>query len=225
MTDRASRSSSAPASSPLSMLFPTLHAEDGPVLIHVQRLRRVSVAAVDLAQAVQAERNYAFVHIGVGVFYVLVTLGAAVLGVIGRDRGQFVFAALFAWLAIGEWQGISASLPASLASGVWPRALWDCVWNALMLLAAAQLLQVRERAPRWNRWMVVTAVLFLLVSPLSQIEALSTTARAVFIFIGGTFLGGRPGGVVAGVAAGIPRRCGGRLAVRAGRGGLPTHAR
>ena len=88
--------------------------------------------AADLAQAVQAERNYSFVHLGVGLFYALVTLVAAVLGVLGRDRGQFVFAALFAWLAIGEWQNISASLPAGLASGVWPPAVWDCVWNLLM---------------------------------------------------------------------------------------------
>jgi hypothetical protein len=76
--------------------------------------RRVSIAAVDLAQAVQAERNYTFVHLGVGLFYGLVMLIAAVLGVLGRDRGQFVFAALFAWLAIGEWLSVSASLPPGL---------------------------------------------------------------------------------------------------------------
>lgn len=39
------------------MLFPTLRAEDGPVLMRVQRSRRVSIAAVDLAEAVQAERT------------------------------------------------------------------------------------------------------------------------------------------------------------------------
>ena len=52
----------------------------------------------------QAERNFSFVHLGFGLFYALVTLVAAVLGVLGRDRGQFVFAALFAWLALGEWK-------------------------------------------------------------------------------------------------------------------------
>ncbi len=136
---------------------------------------------MDLAQAVQAERNYVFVHLGVGVFYVLVALVAALLGVLGRDRGQFVFAALFAWLAIGEWQNISPSLPAGLASGVWPLAVWDCVWNLLMLLAAAQLLQVRERAPRWNRWMVVTGVLLLLFIPLLQIDA-SRNRRSIVVW-------------------------------------------
>ena len=86
------------------MLFPTLRAEDGPVLMRVQRSRDVTVTAVDLVQAVQAERNYDFVHLGLGLFYVIVTLVAVALGVFGRDRGQFVFAALFAWLALGEWQ-------------------------------------------------------------------------------------------------------------------------
>ncbi len=167
------------------MLFPTLRAEDGPVLMRVQRSRDVTLTAVNLVRAEQADRNYSFVHLGVGLFYALVALAAALLGVLGRDRGQFVFAALFAWLAIGEWVRISSSLPAGLASGVWPPALWDCVWNALMLLAAGQLMQVRERAPRWNRWMVVTGVLFLLVIPLFQIEGWYTTARAVFILLPG----------------------------------------
>jgi signal transduction histidine kinase/ActR/RegA family two-component response regulator len=167
------------------MLFPTLRAEDGPHLMRVQRSRGVTLTAVDLVRAVQAEQNYSFVHVGLGLFFALVTLAAALLGGLGRDRGQFVFAALFAWLAIGEWRGISSSLQAGLASGVWPPALWDCVWNALMILAAAQLMQVRERAPRWNRWMIVTGVLFLLVIPLFQIEAWRTTARAVFILLPG----------------------------------------
>ena len=105
------------------MLFPTLRGEDGPVLVRVQRIRGLSIEAVDLAQAVQAERNYVFVHLGVGVFYVIVALAAALLGVLGRDRGQFVFAALFAWLAIGEWRNIGPSLPAGLASGPWPPAV------------------------------------------------------------------------------------------------------
>ena len=120
------------------MLFPTLRGEDGPVLVRVQRIRGLSIEAVDLAQAVQAERNYVFVHLGVGVFYVIVALAAALLGVLGRDRGQFIFAALFAWLAIGEWQNIGPSLPADLASGLWPLALFDSVWSCLHILAAAR---------------------------------------------------------------------------------------
>ena len=136
----------------------------------------VTIAAADLAAAVQAERNYVFVHLGLGLFYALVTLAAALLGVLGRDRGQFVFAALFAWLAIGEWR-----TSAHRCLRAWPAAcgrppVWVCVWNALMLLAAAQLLQLRERAPRWNRWMIGTGVLFLLFVPLLQVDASGPSA-------------------------------------------------
>jgi signal transduction histidine kinase len=163
------------------MLFPAVRAEDGPVLMRVQRIRLVSIAAVDLTQAVQAERNYVIAHVGSGVFYVLVALAAALLGSVGRDRGQFVFAALFAWLALGAWERISPSLPAGLASGVWPPVVWDAVWNALMLLAVAQLLRLRERAPRWNGWIIGTGVLFLLVIPLRQFDILGVVARFVFL--------------------------------------------
>jgi len=162
------------------MLFPTLRAEDGPVLMHVQRSRNVNVTAEDLVRAEQADRNFSLAHLGVGVFYVIVALVAAGLGVFGRDRGQFVFAALFAWLALGEWRFISPSLPGGLASGVWPPAVWECLWHLLTLLAAAQLLQVRERAPRWYRWMIVTGVLFLLVIPLAQIDASRSVPFVVF---------------------------------------------
>ena len=169
------------------MLFPTLRAEDGPVLMRVQRRSGMDIMAVDLAQAVQTERNYAFVHLGVGVFYVIVAVAAAVLGVLGRDRGQFVFAVLFAWLAIAEWQNISESLPAGLASGVWPPAVGDSVWSMLMLLAAAQLLQLRERAPRWNRWMVATGMLFLLYIPVAEIVARDTAVNVVWPLIANLF--------------------------------------
>ena len=153
------------------MLFPTLRAEDGPVLMRVQRSRNVTLTAEDLVRAEQADRNFSSVHLGLGLFYALVALVAAALGGLGRDRGQFVFAALFAWLALGEWTSISPSLPAGLASGVWPPLLWQSVWHLLTLLAAAQLLQLRERAPHWYRWMVVTGVLFLPVIALAQIDS------------------------------------------------------
>jgi signal transduction histidine kinase len=163
------------------MLFPALRAEDGTVLMRVQRSRDVTITAEDLAQAVQTERNYVFVHVGVGAVYVLIALAAALLGALGRDRGQFVFAALFAWLALGEWQaGISAALPAGLASGAWPRAVWAGVWGALQMLAGAQLLQVRKRAPRWNGWMVATAMLTVLYIPLEQTGAADTAQRVVW---------------------------------------------
>jgi signal transduction histidine kinase/ActR/RegA family two-component response regulator len=162
------------------MLFPTLRTQDSPVLMHVQSSRGLSIVVVDLASAVQADRNYSFVHLGLGLVYTLVALVAALLGVLGRDRGQFAFGALFAWLALGEWQNISASLPAGLASGVWPPAVFNCVWNLIYILAAALMLQVRERAPRWYGRMIVTGVLFLLFIPLRQIDAFGTVGPVVW---------------------------------------------
>ena len=159
------------------MLFPTLRAENGPVLMRVQRSRDVTVTAVDLVRSAQGEQNYNFVHTAVGVFYVIVTLVAVSLGVFGRDSGQFVFAALFAWLACGEWVSISPSLPAGLASGG-GGPVWEIGLQPLTLLAAAQLLRLRERAPRWYRLVIVTGVLFLPLIPLSQSEASRTLVAA-----------------------------------------------
>jgi signal transduction histidine kinase/ActR/RegA family two-component response regulator len=152
------------------LLFPTLRAEEGPVVMRVQRVSAVTLTARDLVHSVQAQDNYNFVRLGAGVVSLIATLAAVLLGVVGRDRGQFVFAALFAWSAINGWQAISPSLPASLASGVWPLSVLDGVWNCLTLLAAAQMLQLRQRAPRWNRGMVAAGVLFLLWIPLELID-------------------------------------------------------
>ncbi|MEO5771583.1 MAG: ATP-binding protein [Burkholderiaceae bacterium] len=162
------------------MLFPNLRPEDGPVFMRLQRSRSVSIAAVHLAQAVQAERNYSFVHVGIGLFYAIVMLAAALVGVLSRDRGQFVFAALFAWLAIGEWQNISPSLPLSLASSAWPPLVWDSGWNLLFILCAAQLMRVSARAPQWYRAMIGAGLLFLLHIPLQQIDTSGSVAPLVF---------------------------------------------
>ena len=157
------------------LLFPTLRAEDGPVLMRVQHSYGVTLTAVHLVPSVLGEQHLLLVHLAVGVLYLIVTLVATALGVFGRDRGQFVFAALFAWLAIVEWGGISPSLPAALASGVWPPAVWDSVYNMILALAAAQLLQLRERAPRWNRWMMATGVWLCCTSHCSSRCARSPT--------------------------------------------------
>jgi signal transduction histidine kinase/ActR/RegA family two-component response regulator len=152
------------------MLFPAVRAEDGPLLMRLQRSRGMTVTAVDLVQSVQSAQNRNFVEVGLGIVYVLVALLATALGALGRDRGQFVFAALFAWLAIGAWRNISPSLLTSMASGVWPPSVWDSVWSMLLLVAGAQLLRLGERAPRLNRWMLATGALFILFIPLRQID-------------------------------------------------------
>ncbi len=110
----------------------------------------------------------------------LIAVVAAAVGVLGRDRGQFVFAVYFAWLAIGQWQLISASLPPELASSVWGGRFWETVWNALFLLAAAILLQARERAPRQYRWMIAAGVLFLSYNLVPTIDHSDALHRAIF---------------------------------------------
>jgi signal transduction histidine kinase/ActR/RegA family two-component response regulator len=49
--------------------------------------------------------------------------------------------------------------------------VWEIGLQPLTLLAAAQLLRLRERAPRWYRLVIVTGLLFLPLIPLSQSEA------------------------------------------------------
>jgi hypothetical protein len=75
-------------------------------------------------------------------------------------------------------------LPASLAGGVWPLSVLDGVWGCLMLLAAAQMLQLRQRAPRWNHWMVAAGVLFLLWIPLELIDPSGAVAPTYVVLIG-----------------------------------------
>ena len=63
---------------------------------------------------------------------------------------------------------------------LWPLAVFDSVWSWLNILAVAQLLRVRERAPRWNRWMVATGMLLLLFIPLREIVADDTALNVVW---------------------------------------------
>ncbi len=165
------------------LLFPTLRVEEGPVLMRVQRVSAMTLTARDLVRSVQAQSTYNFVRLGAGAVSLIATLAAVLLGVVGRDRGQLVFAALFAWSAINGWQAISPSLPASLAGGVWPLSVLDGVWNCLTLLAAAQMLQLRQRAPRWNLWMVAAGVLFLLWIPLELIDPSGAVVPTYFNLI------------------------------------------
>ena len=165
------------------LLFATLRAEEGPVLMRVQRASAVTLTARDLVRSVQAQSTYNFVRLGAGAVSLIAMVAAVLLGVVGRDRGQLVFAALFAWSAINGWIAISPSLPASLAGGVWPLSVLDGVWNCLTLLAAAQMLQLRQRAPRWNLWMVAAGVLFLLWIPLELIDPSGAVVPTYFNLI------------------------------------------
>ena len=73
---------------------------------------------------------------------------------------------------MGEHQPIAACGPGQRRMAT---PVWEIVLHPLTILAAAQLLQLRERAPRWYRRMIVTGVLFLPLIPLfrSRLRALS----------------------------------------------------
>ena len=190
------------------MLFPILRAEDGPVLMRVQRSSDVALTAEGLVRSVKANDNHNFAHLGAGLFYALVTLAAVLLGVFGRDRGQFVFAALFAWVAIGEWIDISPSLPTGLASGVvaarpvgWRLELPDAAGRGANAASAPARTALEPLDGRHGR--VVPAV-----HPSAADRPLAHHHRRPLLPHRDPFLGRRVRGVVARVAARTSRRRG-----------------
>ena len=85
-----------------SMLFPTLTGHAGIVYARVDRFKyQVKLEAVDLADAIQADRNHQFLNFGLAVAYALFALLAALLAVVNRDRGLWVFALYFGMLTAG----------------------------------------------------------------------------------------------------------------------------
>jgi signal transduction histidine kinase/ActR/RegA family two-component response regulator len=159
------------------LLFPTLRAEDGPALMRVQRSEDVTLTTRDLVAADQAGRSEGFGHVGLAWYGAIFATIAVLLGVVGRDRGQFAFAALFGWFAIGSWRHLSTSLPPAVASGVWPTGVWEAVFIALMALAAAQMLQWQPPIQPSHRWghgaaFLLIGVLGIYADPLIPVVAL-----------------------------------------------------
>ena len=143
------------------ILFPTLRAEVGTIHLRVQPgTDWLAVAAVDLPAQMQEEYDRDFLSFALGMFYLVVAVVAAVLGWRSRDRGQFVFAALFAWQALDYWIILNPLLTPSIAA--LPREIWRSVVGALGILAADQMLRLAERAPRWHRVVLGGAALFAL---------------------------------------------------------------
>lgn len=148
------------------VVFPTLRSELGRVDLRVYRHKApLRVEAADLVESVQADRNSDFVSVAVGTLSLLLALAALALGVVNRDRGQFVFSAAFAWFALSAWSDISSSLDPRVAAPGITAYVWITVYQQFGLLAAAQVLRLRERAPRWNLAMLAAAALFLVPLP------------------------------------------------------------
>ena len=145
-----------------SVLFPTLRPELGRVDVRAyRRTLPLYVEAADLVESVQADRDRDFLRVASGTLWSVLALAALVLGVINRDRAQFFLSAVFAWLVLTEWSGISSSLDPRFAAPPGLSYFWLTGYSVFELLAAAQLLRLRERAPRWNLAMLVAAAMFL----------------------------------------------------------------
>ena len=130
-------------------------------------MKTAETVLADLADVVArtfSDRD--FPSVAIGTLSLVLTLAALALGFVNRDRAQFVFAAAFAWFALGAWSDISSSLDPRVAAPRWmSQYVWVSGYQLFGLLAAAQVLRLRERAPRWNLAMLVVAALFLVPLP------------------------------------------------------------
>jgi len=153
-----------------SMLFPTLSAADGTVFLRVAPGEyRVNFHAVDLAETLTAEHGDDLLHLGVVVLFAAIMLIALVLGVVTRDRVQFLFAVTFAGLALYQWLtfNLTASLPVAPGN---PRRLAAYVlvsYSGFNLLTLTVMAQTRQRVPRLHPWMLGGALLLLALGPLT----------------------------------------------------------
>jgi signal transduction histidine kinase/ActR/RegA family two-component response regulator len=163
-----------------SMLFPTLGAADGPVLLRIApgSGRSVRVEAVDLAAALQDERGQDFLNLGVAVLHAAIALAAVVLGVFTRDRAQYLFAATFACLAAMEWlpYNLAASLTPGFGAARWLSPPLALGFSGLNLLTIVVMLGTRRRVPRLHPWLVGGAVALLAVGLLALVPAAIETA-------------------------------------------------
>ncbi|CAN5395430.1 hypothetical protein BH10PSE17_BH10PSE17_09890 [soil metagenome] len=159
-----------------SMTFPTLHAADGQILVHLQAHNSgVRVLAVDLASTLQDERDYFALHLSVAVLSLAVAVVATLLGALTRDRGQFVFAAFFVAMVGEQWLrfNLAASLtPWFTAAGLLVSP-FQYVVAGLHALALATLMHLAVNAPRANRVLMAVAA----VEALSAIPALLGAAE------------------------------------------------
>ena len=168
------------------LLFPTLKAADGPVLLYVTRppiTVSLKLAAEDLSRSYKAGIQDLLFNAVTAVLLILIAMLAVLAGILQRDRGQFVYAALFAWYAISALQQIAGALPeplaASLATRSWPAGLYVCIFDLLAALTVAQMLRLRERSSFWYGCMMALALASLLLAGMLLIEPWTLVAKRV----------------------------------------------
>ena len=150
-----------------AMLFPTLRATDGPLFLHVgpgdgNALR---FEAVDLAAAVQAERDFDFFHGSFAVLHAVIAVAALALGVMSRDRTLFIFAMAFAAMSAWEWFSFNviATMNPGFQAARWVSGVIGYGQSGFNLLACIVMLETRTRVPRLHPWLLGAVFLFLAV--------------------------------------------------------------
>ncbi|MEO7116072.1 MAG: ATP-binding protein [Caldimonas sp.] len=152
-----------------SMMFPTLVGQTGTLYARVDRLGfRVRLQAVDLSAEIQADRDRQFVNVALSVAYALFALLAAALAMVNRDRGQWVFALYFGLLTVGPLvsDSVALAMSPSFPGFLWWYAAFIPLVNATSTWVLAVTLRLGTRLPRVNRWVLLTATLYFLETPL-----------------------------------------------------------
>ena len=151
-----------------AMLFPTLRASDGPLILHVGPGDGypLSFDAVDLAAAVQADRQFDFFHQAFAVLHAVIAVAALALGVLTRDRTLFLFAVAFTVMSGYEWtsSNMTASINPGFAANRWVKGVVGYGQSGLNFLTCIVMLETRTRVPRLHPWFLGAVFLFLSVA-------------------------------------------------------------
>jgi len=150
-----------------AMLFPTLGATDGPLVLHVgpSEGRRLRFDAVDLAATVQEDREFDFLHQTFAVLHAAIAVAALALGLLTRDRTLFLFSGAFAGTAAWEWlvSGLNVSIDPGFGAARWLRDVINHGQSGLNLLTCIVMLETRKRVPRLHPWLLGAVFLFLVI--------------------------------------------------------------
>jgi signal transduction histidine kinase/ActR/RegA family two-component response regulator len=154
------------------MLFPVVPS--GFVVGRVEHgARRLHVEFVDPIDTIVADRAQDFLQVAFAAMYATLTVLVAVIGVLNRDRWQWLFTAFFAANAMSSLVGDDAAGLAVLQDFPvfvgWVRT-GDMWLNALSAIALAVLLRLDVLWPRLNRVFFVAAALFVMLVPFYAIQ-------------------------------------------------------
>ena len=150
------------------MLFPTLAGRTGIAYLRVDRgERRVRLESANLVEAIEADRAYDFLHLGLAVVFACIAMLTTVLAIVVRDRGQMLFAVYFVLLVVSEvvHNGIAVDVTPHFTASVWLDQIFPSVAGTLRTVVIAQLLGLRGRHPALWRWMMIVALLNLVTAP------------------------------------------------------------